>query len=91
MLTPGAKISFVGTMAQPIPVATFSTNTISNLGINNLTVVNFNGNLNLINSLKITSGTLVTNDYLTLLSTSSATATIDEIMSGSISGNITAE
>ena len=91
VLTPDSKISFVGTMAQHIPAATFSTNTISNLGINNPTVVNINGTLNLINSLKISSGTLVTNDYFTLLSSSNATATIDEIISGSISGNITAE
>ncbi len=89
--TSSSKISFVGTTTQNIPAATFSSNTISNLGMNQTGTVNINGTLNLTHSLKILSGTLVTNDYLTLLSSSGSTATIDEIVSGSISGNITAE
>jgi hypothetical protein len=89
--TPSSKISFVGSTAQNIPANTFTSNTISNLGINNASGVSINGTLNLRNALKIQSGTLVTNDFLTLLSSASSTATIDEIVSGSISGNIIAE
>lgn len=89
--TSSSKISFVGATSQNIPANTFTSNTISNLGINNTSGVSINGTLNLTHALKIQSGTLVTNDYLTLLSSSSTTATIDEIVSGSISGNITTE
>lgn len=89
--TVSSKISFVGTIAQNIPANTFTSNSISNLGINNSSGVSINGTLDLINSLKIQSGTLVTNNFLTLISTASNTATIDEIVSGSISGNIFAE
>ena len=89
--TASSKISFTGTIAQNIPANTFTSNNISNLGINNPSGVSINGTLNLINSLKIQSGTLVTNNFLTLISTASNTATIDEIVSGSISGNILAE
>lgn len=86
-----SKISFVGITAQNIPANTFTSNNISNLGINNTSGVSINGTLNLTRSLKIQSGTLVTNNFLTLISTASYTATIDEIVSGGISGNIIAE
>jgi hypothetical protein len=89
--TASSKISFTGTIAQNIPANTFTTNNISNLGINNPSGVSINGTLNLINSLKIQSGILVTNNFLTLISTASNTATIDEIISGGINGNIIAE
>jgi len=61
--TASSKISFVGTITQNIPANTFTSNSISNLGINNSSGVSINGTLDLINSLKIQSGTLVTNNF----------------------------
>jgi hypothetical protein len=88
----GGTIGFTGTSAQTIPSGLFTSNQIQNLTINNSAGVSLSGTLNLINTLTLTSGTFATNNNLTLISTSGATASIAQIQSGAdITGNVNAQ
>ncbi|MFN4007986.1 MAG: T9SS type A sorting domain-containing protein, partial [Chitinophagaceae bacterium] len=84
-------IEFRGTAAQVINPAVFNTPTIANVTINNAAGVALNGALNLTGNLRIIAGTFNTNNNLTLRSTATATARINQITSGGITGSVTVE
>ncbi len=77
-------ISFNGASAQTIS----GTNVFANLKINNSNGVSLSGNTQITDILTTTTGTLTTNNYLTLLSTASKTAIISGTGSGNVSGNV---
>ena len=83
-------IGFDGSTAQYIPANVFSANTIQNLIIDNSAGVTLGGTLNITGTLTPTLGTFSTGGYLTLISNSSSTARIDQVL-GSISGNVTVQ
>ncbi|KQC34053.1 hypothetical protein AAU57_12470 [Nonlabens sp. YIK11] len=82
-------LNFAGTLPQ----STFGTGTliIEDLIINNSGGVAFNNITNLEGILSLTNGELATNDLLTLKSFEGKAAVINEVVSGSISGNVTVE
>ncbi|MBS0027750.1 T9SS type A sorting domain-containing protein [Chitinophaga sp. 22321] len=82
-------IELNGAGAQTIPAATFATNTLSNLIVNNTSGVSLGGTLNISGILKITVGQLTTGGNLTLLSTATQTALIDGSGAGQVTGNVT--
>lgn len=87
-------IELLGTTAQTIPAASFYSNTIKDLIVNNAAGVTLEGALNLSGNLSIADGSLNTGDYLTLKSSASATASVTEITSAAgtpINGNVTVE
>jgi len=83
-------VTYSGSSAQAIPANLFVSNTVNNLKINNTAGVTLGGTLNLSGTLYPIAGTLATGGYLTLISTSTGTARIDEV-TGSISGNVTVQ
>ncbi|HAN39110.1 MAG TPA: hypothetical protein DCQ29_09445, partial [Chitinophagaceae bacterium] len=84
-------IEFRGTAAQAINPAVFNTPTIANLTINNTAGVALSGALNLTGNLRISAGTFNTNNNLTLRSTATGTARINQVTSGGITGSVTVE
>ncbi|WP_276133212.1 T9SS type A sorting domain-containing protein [Polluticoccus soli] len=80
-------------LAQAIPAATFSSNTVSNLTVANTNGVTLAGTVNLTGTYTPTSGILTTGGYLTLKSNNTATARVatGSASSGYISGNVTVE
>ncbi|MEJ7738951.1 MAG: hypothetical protein WKF97_16115 [Chitinophagaceae bacterium] len=83
-----------GSSAQTIPASTFSGNAIGSLTINNNAGVTLGGALNLTDILTVLNGSLAADGYLTLKSTSTATARIAPITSAAvmpISGNVIVE
>ncbi|WP_343667968.1 hypothetical protein [Chitinophaga sp.] len=83
------SIELNGSVAQTIPASTFATNTVNNLTSNNSAGITVSGTLNIAGILKVTTGTLTTGGFITLLSTATQTALIDGSGSGSVSGNVT--
>ncbi|PUZ22824.1 hypothetical protein DCC81_20595 [Chitinophaga parva] len=82
-------IELNGASAQVIPAATFTSDTLLNLTINNTAGVTLQGALNVSGILKVTTGQLNTGGFLTLLSTAAQTALIDGSGAGQVSGNVT--
>ena len=84
-------LEFNGTCAQTI--TSTSNYSLNNLILNNALGLTFSGSqlVDLTGSSTINQGTLTTNNNLTLKSTSSKTARIATITSGSITGNVTIE
>ncbi len=78
------NVVFSGTAQQTVN----GTNIFNNLTINNINGVILSGTSTISGILKLTSGTLTTNNYLTLLSIASKTAIISGTGTGSISGNV---
>lgn len=78
-----------GSSLQIISPGLFENNIVRDLIVNNPSGVSLQGSLNISGSLKITSGTLNSNGFLTLLSTPSQTAYVDGTGNGSINGNLT--
>lgn len=70
------SVSFNGNEAQTIPAATFTSNSVKNLAINNSAGVTLNGLLIVLDTYTPVKGFLTTNDYLILRSNSSGTARI---------------
>ena len=85
----GGTVELNGSSLQVIAPVLFENNIIRDLIINNTSGVSIEGPLNISGYLKITSGTLNSNGYLTLLSTPSQTAYVDGTGNGSITGNVT--
>jgi len=83
-------VTYSGSSAQTIPANLFVSNTVNNLKINNTAGVTLGGTLNLTGTLYPTAGTMATGGYLTLISTSTGTARIDQAI-GSITGNVTVQ
>ena len=81
-------IEMKGSSAQTIPAATFATNTIQNLTINNTSGVTLLGPLNVTGIFKASNGNLSSGGNLTLVSTSAQTALIDGSGSGDVTGNV---
>jgi hypothetical protein len=79
-------IEMKGNIAQTIPTATFTDNTVNNLIINNPTGVTLNGTLRITGVLSALTGNFQTSDYLTLVSTATKTALIDGNGSGEVLG-----
>ena len=77
-------VVFSGSSSQSVS----GTNVFNNLKINNISGVVLSGNTTISGILKLTSGTLTTNNLLTLASTASQTAIISGSGSGSTSGNV---
>ena len=86
-ITVNGTVSYVGTSAQTIAANTFASNTINSLRINNTAGVTIGGTLNVSGTLYSTAGALNAGGYLTLLSSSTGTARVDNIY-GSIVGNV---
>lgn len=84
-----ATVEFNGTAAQVIPVSCFSGDLIKNLTTSNNAGVTLNGNLSLTGVLLITTGSFDPNNYLTLVSTATATALVDGTGNGEITGTLT--
>lgn len=87
-------IEMNGSSAQTIPASTFASNTIKDLTINNTAGVTLGGALNITNDVTISGGSLTTGGYLTLKSSSTATARIARITSIAatpVNGNVIAE
>lgn len=84
-------IELNGASAQVIPAATFTSNTLLHLTINNTAGVTLQGTLNISGILKVGSGQLNTGGFLTLLSTATQTALIDGSGTGQVSGNVTVQ
>ncbi|MCE1199064.1 MAG: T9SS type A sorting domain-containing protein, partial [Marinilabiliales bacterium] len=82
-------IEMKGSAAQTIPANLFSTNTINNLIVNNPQNVSLAGALKVSSTVLVNSGNLISNGYLTLLSTASQTALIDGSGNGQVSGDVT--
>ena len=80
-------VSYTGSSAQTIAANTFASNTVNNLLINNSAGVTLAGALNVSGTLYPTAGTLNSGGYLTLLSSSTGTARVDNVV-GAISGNV---
>lgn len=83
------KIEMNGTLAQTIPAGVFTGNQIKDLTIANSSGVTLAGTLNLGGILLVSTGTLSTGGYLTLLSSAAQTALIDGTGIGNVSGNVT--
>lgn len=83
------KVKFLGTAAQQIPQGAFVNNNIKDLEIENTAGVTLLGSLNILNALKVTTGTFQTGANLTLISNASGTAYIDGSGTGVISGKMT--
>ncbi len=84
-------IELNGSLAQSIPAATFSSNTIQNLVINNSNGVTLDGTLNITGTVTPTLGTLNTGGYLVLKSSLTGTARIAQGSGTYLSGNVTVE
>ena len=84
----GGTIEMNGLSAQLIGPSVFSGNTIKNLTITNSSGVSLQGPLNVTGIVKIQSGNLASDGFLTLASSSSGTALVDGSVTGSISGNV---
>ncbi|WP_124980816.1 T9SS type A sorting domain-containing protein [Nonlabens xiamenensis] len=83
-----AALNISGTSAQAVLGNSF---VVEDLIINNPGGLSLETSVEVEGVLSLTNGTLTTNDNLTLLSTASSSAVIDEVISGSISGNINVE
>lgn len=83
-------LEFLGTSQQSIPQGIVN-NTLKNVIINNPGNVVLNGPLNITGYLKARSGNLITNGFLTLISSASGTALIDGSGNGQVIGNVTME
>lgn len=82
------SISFEGSSAQTIPIGAFESNSILNLNIDNLAGVTSETTVEIINSLKVTSGIFETGSDLTLISNAPGTAFIDGSGGGQITGTV---
>lgn len=82
-------IEMNGTTAQVIAAGTFASNTINHLTANNAAGITIGGTLNIAGILKVTTGTLATGGFVTLLSTAAQTALIDGSGSGNVTGDVT--
>lgn len=81
-----------GNSAQSISGNKFSNNNIANLTINNSNGVSISSGINLLGVLTLSSGTLTTNDYLTLKSNINYTAMVNQISyTNAISGKVIIE
>ncbi|MVT07637.1 T9SS type A sorting domain-containing protein [Chitinophaga tropicalis] len=89
MASGSGTIEMNGTVAQTIPAALFTGNSILNLTINNSAGVTLSGTLSLSGILSPLSGSFNTGGNLTLLSTASQTALISGSGTGSVLGNVT--
>ncbi len=86
--TENGSVSFEGTSAQTIPSGAFSGNRILNLRINNTAGVTSQAVIEILNSLKVESGSFVTGNDLTLISNVSGTAFIDGNGGGEVIGTV---
>lgn len=86
-------IELNGTGAQTIPSGTFKNNTVRNLELDNGAGCTLGGTLNITDTYTPTSGTLKTNDYLVLKSTSTRTARVaaGPYTGNYMNGNVTVE
>lgn len=82
-------VEFNGTIAQTIPAATFTTNTVNNLRISNSAGVTLGGALNIKGILIAATGNLNSSGNLTLVSSATQTALIDGSGTGNVTGNVT--
>lgn len=82
-------IELTGTTPQTIGAGIFSGNTVHNLNINNSSGVTLTGVLDVTGILKVTTGSLSSNGFLTLASTNTRTALIDGSGAGQVTGNVT--
>ncbi len=89
-VTVNGTVSYSGTTAQTIAANTFASNTVNNISINNTSGVTLAGALYVAGTVYSTSGTLNSNGNLTLLSTSTGTARMDQI-AGGIAGDVTVQ
>lgn len=78
-----------GTSAQVATSGIFAGNTVRNFTVNNSAGVSLAGPLNVTGILKVSSGTLNSGGFLTLLSSAGQTALIDGSGSGTVAGNVT--
>jgi hypothetical protein len=83
-------IAMLGTSAQLVPENTFTTNTIRNFTVVNASGVTLGGPLDLTGILTLTTGSLNTNNVLTLKSNAATTAMIAPV-TGSVNGTMTIE
>ncbi len=92
MLTSTAgTIAYNGNTPQQIAASTFTDNSIKGLTINNEAGVSLNGALTVSDVVTPTSGTLATNNFLTLSSNATTTARIAAGTGTYISGNVTVQ
>jgi len=82
-------IEFNGAAPQTIGTGTFTGNILKDLTVNNPTGVTLTGPLDVSGIVKLTSGDLVSDGNLTLLSTTTRTALIDGSGTGNITGTVT--
>ena len=86
-----SNISMLGTGTLYLDQTTFgTTNTLNNLTINSSGTVTLGNTLNIHGTLTPVAGTLTTGSNLTLLSDSTGTGRIDQVL-GTISGNVTVQ
>lgn len=94
LIATNGNIELNGTSPQIIPASAFSGNTIKGLTINNIAGGTLAGTLNLTDVLTVSNGQINTGGYLTLKSSSAATARVAPITSASsnpVNGNVTVE
>ncbi len=82
-------VTLKGSTIQVIPAGMFSANTLKNLKIDNPAGASLNGTLNISGYVLAATGNLETNNHLTLLSNSTATALIDGSGTGQVTGEVT--
>jgi hypothetical protein len=83
------SVSFEGTTAQQISSGAFKNDRVLNLNINNLSGVNSQASIKVLNSLKVENGNLNTGNSLLLVSNEARTAFIDGSGAGSVTGSVT--
>jgi hypothetical protein len=82
-------IEMKGTSPQTIGAGLFAGNMINGLTISNPAGVSLGGPLNVTGVVNAQTGDLISNGYLTLISTAAQTALIDGTGTGTITGNVT--
>ena len=88
LIASDASLNLAGVDAQDINVNDV---TLENLILNNANGASLNGAMNLEGVLTLSNGVLNTNDNLTLKSSSGKTAIVDQVLSGSVAGDVTVE
>ncbi len=82
-------LEFCGSSAQSVPSGTFSSNNVGNLVINNSAGVTLLGELSVIGVVRLSSGNLASDGFLTLVSSATQTALIDGQSTGVVTGIVT--
>ncbi len=83
------SIEMDGTAPQIIGAGIFAGNTVQNLTVNNASGLTLAGALNVTGIVKVTTGSLASDGFLTLVSTNTRTALIDGSGAGQVTGNVT--